>query len=114
MNRIVIFALTMLVLASCSSMLLEQEAHESIPNEESSLPMTKSGMVKEADYDQSAVRYYFQTNRRILLMRHVEYRDSAYVQTLSEDEMRAFGITNEQKEFGNRYVVELNQINKHR
>ena len=113
MNRIVIFALTMLVLASCSSMLLEQEAHESIPNEES-LPMTKSGMVKEADYDQSAVRYYFQTNRRILLMRHVEYRDSAYVQTLSEDEMRAFGITNEQKEFGNRYVVELNQINKHR
>lgn len=113
MNRIVIFALTMLVLASCSSMLLEQEAHESIPNEES-LPMTKSGMVKEADYDQSAVQYYFQTNRRVLLIHHVEYKDSTYVQTLSEDEMAAFGITDGQKEFGSRYVVELNQLNKNR
>lgn len=113
MKRIIIFAFSMLLLVSCSSLLLEPEAHENVLNEEG-LPMTKSGAMKAADYDQSAVRYYFQTNRRILLMRHVEYRDSAYVQTLSEDEMRAFGITNEQKEFGNRYVVELNQLNKNR
>ena len=68
--------------------------------------------MKEANYDQSAVRYYFQTNRRILLMHHVEYRDSAYVQTLSEDEMAAFGITNEQKEFGSQYLVKKNRFNK--
>ena len=113
MNKIVIFVFSMLLLTSCSSLLLEPEAHESIPNEEG-IPMTKSGAMKGPGYDLSAVRYYFQTNRRILLMHHVEYRDSAYVQTLSEDEMRAFGITNEQKEFGNRYVLELNQLNKNR
>ena len=74
--------------------------------------MTKSGAMKEPDYDQSAVRYYFQTNRRVFLMHHVEYKDSTYVQTLSEDEMAAFGITDGQKEFGNRYVVELNQLSR--
>ncbi len=113
MKRIIIFAFSMLLLVSCSSLLLEPEAHENVLNEERR-PMTKSGAMKKADYDQSAVRYYFQTNRRVLLMHHVEYRDSSYVQTLSEDDMRFFGVTDEQKEFGNRYVLELNQINKHR
>ncbi len=44
--------------------------------------------MEEAKYDWSATREHFQTNRRIILMHHVVYRDSAYVQTLSEDDMQ--------------------------
>ena len=64
--------------------------------------------------DQSAVQYYFQKNRRVILMHHVAYKDSAYVQTLSDDDMQSLGMTDEQKEFGSRYVVDLNEINKRR
>ena len=110
MNRIVIFAIAILLFSSCSQLLLEPAEPEIMPSEDG-VPATKSAVGMDAKYDPSAMRYYFQTNRRVILMHHVVYKDSAYVQTLSDDEMKAFGITDEQKEFGNRYVVELNQVN---
>ena len=111
MNRIVIFAIALLLFSSCSQLLLEP-AEPEIMQFEDGVPATKSAVGMDAKYDPSAMRYYFQTNRRVILMHHVVYRDSAYVQTLSDDEMKAFGITDEQKEFSRQYVVQLNEFKK--
>lgn len=111
MNKIIIFAVAMLMFSSCSQLLLEPAAPES-NLVEAGAPATKANGGKEANYDWSAARDHFQTSRRIILMHHVVYRDSAYVQTLSEEDMAAFGITDELKEFSRQYVVQLNEFKK--
>ena len=47
-------------------------------------------------------------------MRHVELRDTIYVQTLTEDDMTNLHITEEERSFGDAYVIQLNELLKQR
>ena len=52
------------------------------------------------------------TDHRSILVRHVELRDSVYVQTLTEEDMAIFGITESERAFGDSYLVQLNELLK--
>lgn len=102
--------LTGVLCSACSQLLLEPVAPDS-PAVQEGQPLTKAG-IEEPKVDYSAIRHYFQTNRRIILMRHVEYRDSMYVQTLTDEDMRNLHITETEKAFGADYVAKLNEMHK--
>ena len=60
----------------------------------------------------SEVLNFFQTDHRSILIQHVELQDGVYVQTLTEEDMANFHITEEEKAFGDAYVVKLNEFIK--
>ncbi len=43
-------------------------------------------------------------------MHHVEFRDSIYVQTLTEDDMVCLKITDKERIFSTNYVIGLNYL----
>lgn len=53
-----------------------------------------------------------QRNHYLILMHHVELRDSVYVQTLTDADMQNLRITEAEKAFGEQYVVYLNELIK--
>ena len=98
------------ILLSCSPLVLEP-MEPSIMQEESGPLLTKSGD-SPVQLDMSAVTHFFQTNHKVILIHHVEFRDSVYVQTLTPEDMVALKITEEEQEFGNQYVISLNELIK--
>ena len=58
------------------------------------------------------VLHHFQTSHKSILIQHVEFRDSVYVQTLTEDDMQTFNMTEEERAFGDAFVVKLNELIK--
>ena len=76
------------------------------------LPKTRAMSGEGNQIDEATVLHYYQTDHRMILMRHLELRDSVYVQTLTEEDMVNLHITQEEKAFGESYVVQLNEILK--
>ena len=103
-------AFAALLLLSCSPLMVESAAPESVP-ECLQRPATRAE-IQEPQSDMSSRVHYFQTNHRIILMHHVELRDSVYVQTLTEEDLESLGITRDEKSFGEKYVNELNKLLK--
>ena len=99
-----------LLCVSCSQLLLEPAAPES-PVLQEDRPLTKTGS-SSPQTDYTSARHFFQTDHRIILMNHVELRDSAYVQTLTEEDMRNLHITESERAFCEGYVVQLNELLK--
>ena len=80
--------------------------------EDSGMPKTKAVVGEGEQLDEVAVLHYYQTNHRIMLIRHVELRDSLYVQTLTKEDMANLHITPAEQAFGEEYVVQLNELLK--
>lgn len=82
--------------------------------ENSTIPMTKSGVVApDGQLSDLEILHFFQTDHRSIIIQHVELRDSVYVQTLTEEDMLTFRITEQERAFGDAYVVQLNELIKH-
>ena len=62
--------------------------------------------------DEAMLRYQAQTDHYLILMHHVERRDSMYVQTLTEEDMVNLSISESEKAFSDNYVVSLNELMK--
>ena len=76
-------------------------------------PQTKAATEVMQQPDEAAVLHYYQTDHRMILIHHVELRDTVYVQTLTEEDMQSFNMTEEERSFGEAYVVQLNELLKH-
>lgn len=74
------------------------------------LPATRAASDPKQQVDESVQLHFFQTDHRMILMRHVEFRDSVFVQTLTEADMENFKITDAERESGEKYVVSLNEL----
>ena len=107
--NVTFLALSFLVM-SCSPLLQEPIAPEAFLPEEN-MPLTRSGESSQP-VDYSAVTHFFQTDHRMILVHHVEFRDSVYVQTLTSDDMISLNITDDEQEFSNQYVISLNELLK--
>ena len=81
--------------------------------EDGGAPMTKAIAGEGEQLDEAIVLNYYQTNHRMFLIRHVVLRDTVYVQTLTEDDMADLHITPAEKDFGNEFVVRMNELLKH-
>lgn len=107
----VLFTIYTLCSSSCSSMMLEPAISDNnIPEE--GTPVTRS-VVENQQTDPTAIRHYFQTNHKIILIHHIELRDSIYVQTLSEEDMDSLHITEEERAFSDYYLANLNTLLKY-
>ena len=80
--------------------------------ENSGRPKTRAMSGEGNQIDEAAMLHYYQTDHRMILMRHVELRDSVYVQTLTEEDMVNLHITPEEQAFGEAYVLQLNELFK--
>lgn len=102
--------------ASCSTLVLEPAEQDAIGQQASVRPRTKSGSTTNQSslLSDPEVLHFFQTDHRSILIQHVELQDSVYVQTLTEEDMASFHITEEEKAFGDAYVVKLNEFLRQR
>lgn len=75
-------------------------------------PKTRAMAGEGNQIDEAAVLHYYQTDHRMILMRHVVLRDSVYVQTLTEEDMINLHITPEEQAFGEAFVLQLNDLLK--
>lgn len=100
-----------LIVSSCSINLLEQAIDEPYSEAAEVIPLTRS-VVAEPELDEAILLHMAQTDHYIILMHHVEFRDSLYVQTLTSDDMLNLQITEEEQQFGHNYVVCLNEMIK--
>ena len=108
--NVTFLALSFLVM-SCSPLLQEPIAPEAFLPEEN-MPLTRSGESSQP-VDYSAVTHFFQTDHRMILVHHMEFRDSVYVQTLTPEDMISLRITEEERDFATQYVVKLNELLKY-
>lgn len=99
-----------LVLVSCSTLIQEPCEPDNPIAQTDRLPLTRSSLQPENEVDATSVRHYYQTDHRIILIRHVELRDRVYVQTLTEDDMTKLNITEEERAFGVTYLTNLNKL----
>ena len=96
----IILILSMIIFASCSTMIMEP-AEPMVGVEEKAMRLKTRAMSGEGNQIEEAVMlHYYQTDHRMILMRHVELRDSVYVQTLTEEDMVNLHITGAEKAFG--------------
>ena len=105
--------LVLIIVASCSSLRLEPSEAEVLSGRaQTSLPLTRS-QGGQPEQDRSQITHFFQTNHYIMLMNHVTLnKEGVYVQSLTEQDMKELHITPEEQEFGNQYVVRLNELAK--
>lgn len=77
-------------------------------------PLTKSGIPSNQTQTLSdaEVLHFFQTDHRSILIQHIEFHDSIYVQTLTEKDVDNFCITEEELAFSDAYIVKLNELHK--
>lgn len=109
-SKVALLVMSFLVM-SCSPLRQESLDPDMLVPEQDT-PLTRSGEPSlQADY--SAVTHFFQTDHRMILIQHVERRDSMFVQSLTEEDMAALNITEDEQAFSNAYVVQLNELIKH-
>lgn len=110
--RVILASAIVFCAMSCSPNLLEPARSDRSPKETEGRPLTKStlGTEEEVELDEGMLRHIAQTDHRLILMHHVEWRDSAYVQTLTAEDMECLKITAEEQAFGAAYVVRLNEL----
>lgn len=115
MKRILALLL-ILSLCACSALILEPAEPEVGHNEAGAHPLTKSGGVpsQPSSLSDLEVLHFFQTDHKSILIQHVVRRDSVFVQTLTEEDMQALHITEEEQAFGAAYLVQLNELTKNR
>ena len=102
----------MVIFVSCSTMIMEP-AEPMVGNQQHSEPLKTRALSGGGEpIDDAVILHYYQTNHRMILMRHVELRDTIYVQTLTEDDMTNLHITEEERSFGDAYVIQLNELLK--
>lgn len=81
--------------------------------ENSCLPMTRSALESpEPRADEAELRHIAQTDHYLIIMHHVEFRDSVFVQTLTDEDMVNLNITDAERAFSSNYVVSLNEMLK--
>ena len=96
---------------SCSHKLMEPMMNEPYIGRETGLPATKTG-ASGSQQDEAELLSKAQRNHYLILMHHVELRDSVYVQTLTDTDMQNLKITEAEKAFGEQYVVFMNELIK--
>ena len=107
-----VFLLSLLLMFSCSTLVMEPAEPLIGVETETGTLQTRAIVGEEEQLDEAAVLNYYQTNHRMILMRHVELRDTIYVQTLTGDDMAKLHITPAELAFGEEYVVQLNEMMK--
>ena len=110
MNSKVALLASLFLVMSCSPLRQESLAPEMLFPEQD-MPLTRSGE-PSTQVDYSAITHFFQTDHKAMLIQHVERRDSVFVQTLTEEDMAALNITEDEQAFSNAYVVQLNELIK--
>ena len=103
-----------ITLFGCSRLLLDPVMVEPELDETTGRPKTKSGTDAPGIIDEAILLHQAQTDHYIMLMHHVEFRDSIYVQTLTEEDMASLGITETERVFSNDYVVSMNEFLKNK
>lgn len=102
-----------LFIVACSPILLETAFVEPILSSEDKKPLTKSSLREQNSYSNEALlRHFTQTDHHLVLMHHVVFRDSLYVQTLTDDDMANLHITESEQAFSNSFVVSMNELLK--
>lgn len=109
-NKLLLILTALLLLLSCSPLLLEPVFVEEVGNEH--MPPTTKSVQPETEEDADLFRHKVQTNHYLILMHHVQLCDSVYVQTLTQEDMRNLKITAEEQEFSRQYVVQLNELTR--
>ena len=109
-NTTLIMALALMLFCCCSPVLLEPVLSETGLYGNGDQPMTKSDAGSNEVLDDAQLLHQAQTDHYIILMHHVEFKDSVYVQTLTDDDMVNLKITDEERAFSNDYVVSLNEL----
>ncbi|MBO4671431.1 MAG: hypothetical protein J5640_06280 [Bacteroidales bacterium] len=96
-----------LFLVSCSplSELIIQEPKEELVSAE---PWTKSSVYTTRLNYHKAV-HFAQSNHINMIIKHVQLKDSLYVQTLSADDFNALGFSQEEIDFSNQYINVINE-----
>lgn len=107
--------ISLFLLSSCSTLVLEPAEPMLEQTGREAVPITKGtgSQPVAVQLDRMEVLHHFQTDHRSILIQHVERRDSVFVQTLTEEDMAALNITEDEQAFSNAYVVQLNELIKH-
>ena len=100
-----------IILASCSTLLLEPAEPEEGCAQKTQRLLTK-GTLSEEQIDTARIKYFVQTDHRVILLRHIVKKDSIFVQTFTPEDMATFRITPEEQEWANAYLVHLNELLK--
>lgn len=103
---ILIFAL---FLMACSQ-LSELTVHEPSEQAYSKIPMTKASEQQSQRLNYNKALHYAQSNHITMIIKHVAFRDSIYVQTLTEEDYLNLDFSQEEINFGNYYVATLNSL----
>ena len=96
---------------SCSHNLVEPMPEEPSRSCVGARPLTKSWEPVSSP-EEAELLCRAQRNHYLILMHHVELRDSVYVQTLTEDDMCNLKITDEEQAFSEGYVDYMNSLIK--
>ena len=108
-NRLFLILLFSVIIIACSQLseLIVQE-----PSEETAsiVPMTKAGEQQPQRLNYYKALHYAQSNHITMIIKHVAFRDSVYVQTLTDEDYRTLDISQEEINFGNYYVATLNSL----
>lgn len=110
MKRLLLSLSLILFAFACSPNMLETAYGEIPCNNDGEAPLTRA--VEDETEDEYLLRYESQSNHYLMLMRHVEFCDSVYVQTLTEDDFASLHITEDEQAFGEAYVLQLNALSQ--
>lgn len=100
------FILISLLLLSCSEFkeVIQEPYPLTLKNDE--IPNTKAQDIRRSDCKE--VLHLIQSDHYIMVINGVVFKDSTYVQTLTQKDMEVLGITEEERSFSISYLSVLN------
>lgn len=99
-------------LASCAQ-LLQEPLNLELAEDNLGMPLTKTVTDKESK-DYGLIDHFFQTNHRMMLVRHMVFRDTVFVQTLTNEDMITLKMSDQDQAAGLQYLSSLNAAVKNK
>ena len=93
---------------ACSPYLLETAVEGLEVSDSGMMPLTRG--IQDEPLPDDAELSRVQTDHYMILIHHVAFCDSLFVQTLTEDDLDNLKMTGEERAFSEQYVVDLNEF----